>query len=304
MTSTNRLKSRLRGQRRLLAKSPPDQIASLNSAIEETLLEIEARREELRKDEREKKNANKYKMVKFFDRRKLDKMEKKARHLLHDAIAEGDTEAVRGVEERLKSIALDQRYVAYFPNDTKYLSLFAKGEHVEDDGKRRKIRARIEELVKENAIQSKEWAPVETKRRKDEDPVEPSATRGNEEGASNRKKRDAREEKRVRKAESKASSKKRERESSPRDAEPKSIARNPEVAVGGGPKFEEMAVDGAEEVDSEDDFFASADGGTGEIFEGASTRGGEEDMPKGKDKGWATQRQKPGDYKKKRIRTR
>jgi len=109
--------------------------------------------------DREKKNATKYHQVKFVERQKLTRLEKKCKRDLDEAKAAADFDDVEKQTKELERICMDQLYVAYYPNDTKYISLFANGVRLHDDEKtakrREEIRNKIVEMIKNREINTK-----------------------------------------------------------------------------------------------------------------------------------------------------
>mmetsp|Transcript_15776 Transcript_15776/g.22535 ORF Transcript_15776/g.22535 Transcript_15776/m.22535 type:complete len:368 (-) Transcript_15776:1229-2332(-) len=164
-TATNRnknkrgsssLKSQLRGQQRLLDKllstTPKDEQSTeeflqRKQDLEAKISALGFQNQQNRLKETERKNAIRYHKVKFFERQKLSRMHRK----LVRQLEEGDTT----VEVDLKQVILDQLYVKHYPNDTKYVSLFPNGVYYktlvnEDEEvitKRAEIRKRIAEIV-------------------------------------------------------------------------------------------------------------------------------------------------------------
>jgi len=125
--SGSSLKNRLRSQRRLLSKlgDSPDNSSS-REKIDASIKALENQIADRESTEREKKNANKYHQIKFFERQKLTRLERKANKKLIEAKAAADFDDIKKIEAQLERIVLDQLYVAFYPNHTKYISLFAE----------------------------------------------------------------------------------------------------------------------------------------------------------------------------------
>ena len=144
--TTGALGSRLRSQRRLLSKISSTEkkdindddkndasdasakAASMKTKIESNIAEIQALISARNSADRERKNAARYRGVRFVERKKLLRMERKVRGEMADAVAGGcDEEEISALREELKVVARDQLYVALYPNDARYISLFAAG---------------------------------------------------------------------------------------------------------------------------------------------------------------------------------
>jgi hypothetical protein len=92
-------------------------------------------------------NASKYHQVKFVERQKLTRMEKKCKRNLDEARAAADFDDVEKHSKQLEQICMDQLYVAYYPNDAKYISLFADGVRLQDDEKTAKRREEVRNMI-------------------------------------------------------------------------------------------------------------------------------------------------------------
>jgi hypothetical protein len=93
--------------------------------------------------------------VKFIERQKLTRLEKTVNRQL-SAIKEQstpDTLEVLQLQEQLKVIALDQLYVAFYPSDVKYMSLFTNGMiRAVDDERGQKRRKEIWKRIREGLL--------------------------------------------------------------------------------------------------------------------------------------------------------
>lgn len=169
LTKAGSLKNQLRSQKRLLSKmlmkeqkKERDEQQSnkvTQGDVEQRIKDIEKAIEEKEKKEREKKLANKYHSIKFFERQKLTRMERKALKSLNEAKAAADFDDIAKYKSELEEICMDELYVAYFPNDTKYMALFEDGVRIVDDERTAKRRERtrkdILEKVKKGEIDCK-----------------------------------------------------------------------------------------------------------------------------------------------------
>ena len=157
------LKNTLRSQRRLLQKLPADGSCdpATRAGIEATIAQLEAEIAAKQQTQKERKNAEKYHQVRFFDRQRLARLERTARRSLDEAAAAADVEEAARLRAELDDIVRDKLYVAFFPNDTKYFSLFRGGERVVDDAsaaeKTQMIWNRIAEEYHGGKLTSKSW---------------------------------------------------------------------------------------------------------------------------------------------------
>ena len=158
------LKNTLRSQRRLLQKLPADGSScdpAARAGIEATIAQLETEIAAKQQTQKERKNAEKYHQVRFFDRQRLVRLERTVRRSLDEAAAAADAEEAARLRAELDDIVRDKLYVAFFPNDTKYFSLFRGGERVVDDAptaeKRQMIRNRIAQEYHGGRLTSKSW---------------------------------------------------------------------------------------------------------------------------------------------------
>ena len=87
--------------------------------------------------------------MKFFERKKLTRMEKRARRQLDEAKTANDTESIEKCEQELSKVLLNVQYVDHYPKDEKYIALFAdRGNGIqEDDERTASKRGRIREKI-------------------------------------------------------------------------------------------------------------------------------------------------------------
>jgi hypothetical protein len=164
------IKSQIRSKQRLLHKITDEEIKKkLNIEIQQLEIQLKSNK----KKELERKFAAKYHQVKFFERQKLTRMEKKIQNKLKDAKAAVDLEDVEKYQKQLEQICMDQLYVAYYPNDEKYIALFANnGVRVVDDdttwNKREQIRKKIIHRIQTGQIDcTKSWVNMKVLKDKD-----------------------------------------------------------------------------------------------------------------------------------------
>ncbi|XP_003383120.2 PREDICTED: rRNA-processing protein EFG1-like isoform X2 [Amphimedon queenslandica] len=122
MSSTGKkrkgLKQQLRDTNRLLSKSDLPETVRVSKERIAKLITQEIKEKE--KKERDKKINKKYKMVKFFEKRKVTRKLKSLTKQLITATDE-DREALLLEIDNLKK---DLNYITYFPNGHKYISLY------------------------------------------------------------------------------------------------------------------------------------------------------------------------------------
>ncbi len=124
----------IRGIERLLAKIGDDMTPAARRAKEAELESCRALQRDRARRAKETEMSKKYRMVKFFERAKVERQLKR--------IA-GKTDA-KSVERR-HQLARDLRYITEFPKDCKYISLYPSGGHTETSKKQvEEMRKRIE----------------------------------------------------------------------------------------------------------------------------------------------------------------
>jgi len=163
-TNNASLKNRLRGQRRLLAKLEQNDgnNGGNESSNKETIDGVQQSIHQLERDiaayesrEREKKNAAKYHQVKFIERQKLTRLEKSIKRQLHNFQQQSSNNdqqnktqsqsaqlQISRLKQQLRSVAMDQLYIAFYPTNRKYIALFASGTNRVADDERGRTRRR------------------------------------------------------------------------------------------------------------------------------------------------------------------
>ena len=231
------LKNTLRSQRRLLQKLPADGSScdpAARAGIEATIAQLETEIAAKQQTQKERKNAEKYHQVRFFDRQRLVRLERTVRRSLDEAAAAADAEEAARLRAELDDIVRDKLYVAFFPNDTKYFSLFRGGERVVDDAptaeKRQMIRNRIAQEYHGGRLTSKSWFNLdEIKEMKS--PLAAKSSAGSDPSAGKRKRAADASTKATNKAVKKVASGKKEEDD--RDGV---VARNVKASKEGGNK--------------------------------------------------------------------
>lgn len=140
--SKQSLKTSMRAIQRLLNNKGSDLNETVRKRKEAELEELKRLKEEHDRREVEKRMAQKYKMVKFFERRGLQRR-------LDKIVRKGDK--VADAEEK-KQIMCDLRYICEYPKDKKYISLFPSGGHTKESKRRvEEMRAEIERNANKSA---------------------------------------------------------------------------------------------------------------------------------------------------------
>eukprot|EP00252_Welwitschia_mirabilis_P012157 TRINITY_DN2703_c0_g1_i1.p1 TRINITY_DN2703_c0_g1~~TRINITY_DN2703_c0_g1_i1.p1 ORF type:complete len:413 (-),score=90.29 TRINITY_DN2703_c0_g1_i1:154-1278(-) len=140
------IRNQIRSIERLLRKSLPDKI---KNAQEKKLEELRNLANFHARAKLERKMALRYKKVKFFERRKLERrirrLEKQQRLALEHG-GEGSEMQAEEISRQLSQFKEDLQYVRFFPKTEKYVSLFVGGDDPEVVAKRNELR----EMVKAN----------------------------------------------------------------------------------------------------------------------------------------------------------
>jgi len=118
--SISKLKSNLRQVKRLLLKPQLDASVKRDALRRQTALSSELER--ALSSSREKQMAQKYHMVKFFERRKVERALGRAKRLLAAAKAEG-SKGKKKLERELLERRVDLNYIMHYPKAKKYVSL-------------------------------------------------------------------------------------------------------------------------------------------------------------------------------------
>lgn len=127
------VKSQIRTINRLLENKGNTLTPSARKAKLNQLQELTRLRDEHDRRENERKMADKYRMLKFFERRKLQRV-------LDKIIQRGDR---KEDEQRKKQVIRDLVYVTEYPKDQRYVALFPSGGHTEQS------RRRVEDMRKQ-----------------------------------------------------------------------------------------------------------------------------------------------------------
>lgn len=163
------IKSQIRSKQRLMNKISDE---DMKQKLKDDIHQLEIQMKCNKKKELERKLAVKYHQVKFFERQKLTRMEKKVLKKLNDAKADVDRKNVEKYNKQLEQICMDQLYVAYYPKDEKYIALFANnGVRIVDDektwNKRERIRQKIIHGIQSGEVDcTKSWVNIKVLRAK------------------------------------------------------------------------------------------------------------------------------------------
>lgn len=140
------LKNQIRSIQRLLRKNIPQEVKEVQ---EKKLEELRKLIELQDQSKLERKMALRYRKVKFFERRKIERrirrLEKQQRAALEHTGEELEMQAGE-ISQQLAQLKEDLEYVRFFPKTEKYLSLFMGGNEPDLVAKRNKLR----ELIKAN----------------------------------------------------------------------------------------------------------------------------------------------------------
>lgn len=132
-SKTKSIRGQIRSIKRLLNNKGDQLTPAGQKAKQEELKELIRLRDEHDRREAEREMATKYRMVKFFERRKLQRT-------LDKIIEQGDKPEDAAKKKQTLS---DLRYVTEYPKDKKYISLFPSGGHTDES------RSRVEEMRKQ-----------------------------------------------------------------------------------------------------------------------------------------------------------
>lgn len=366
------LKHQIRGKERSLAKlmQNASEMQEANStlfeqqklALESAIYTLKSQIERQGLSEMERKNAAKYRRIKFFERQKLTRMESRVEKALGQArqnFSNDDKkgeEHIRALEAELKQIRLDLQYIKYFPNDVKYLGLFPDGIYYKKGKANEQVEKQREEIRERVALRaaSKDYHPTtKAKLGRNETVVERVRNAldvthemrplGDEKSCGLTKKQEqkipkgkieeqTKESEKVRSSsdsvsddsssscpsdDSSVSSSSEDSSSASSAADSSSaseIKSHENIATLNAITATETQPDNIEarerdrnsqNDESDDDFFASAQDvpDAKDVFEHAPVyKDGVGSASHDKSKGWATQKQRPGEFKKRRVR--
>jgi hypothetical protein len=348
------LKNQLRCKKRLLSKITDEEV---KAKIEHEMREIEEEIKLRNLKEKEKKFASKYHRIKFVERQKLTRLEKKCKKKLEEATVAADFEEIEKYKTQLEQICMDQLYVAYYPNDRKYISLFANGIRLKDDEKTAKrrddIRQHIVDKIKNKEIKIKKtWVNMSVLKAKgfeidmdnvvleDEKSEGPMSAAMKEAAAMAEKmKNDSNEKSKKEKlnssndeamvssgvdedekedvkedlavvdtiptvGDSDSSSEEDDSSSSSSSSSDSDSSSSLSSSDSDSSDDDEDNDDAMQEEESDDDFLVedSGENNVKEVFAKAKREKGTYGIKGNKSQGWKTQRQRPGEFKKKRQR--
>eukprot|EP00177_Eucheuma_denticulatum_P003357 GFKZ01006067.1.p2 GENE.GFKZ01006067.1~~GFKZ01006067.1.p2 ORF type:complete len:235 (-),score=37.44 GFKZ01006067.1:1567-2271(-) len=151
------VKSQIRAINRLLENKGKDMTPAARKEKQSQLQQLIRLRDEHDRRENERKMADKYRMVKFFERRKLQRV-------LDKINQRGDR---KEDDQRKKQVLRDLIYVTEYPKDQRYIALFPSGGHTEQS------KRRVEEMRKQiEARRSGRPLPDEGANEGDQQPVD------------------------------------------------------------------------------------------------------------------------------------
>lgn len=94
--------------------------------IIQKIADLKEAKEEVKNEEKKRKNAVKYHMVKFIERKKLTRLIRSLETKLKSGEEEGGGDKKRSkIEKKIKKLKEDLAYVMYFPTEFKYVALYA-----------------------------------------------------------------------------------------------------------------------------------------------------------------------------------
>ncbi|RIA83374.1 hypothetical protein C1645_833940 [Glomus cerebriforme] len=104
-------------------------------------------------ENKEKNMTTKYRMVKHFDRKKVERAIKKVQKRLNEAQT---SQEKMELEKKLHELQIDFNYILYYPKNLKYLSLHptSGGDDEKMISKRNEIRQIIKEAMQNNDLES------------------------------------------------------------------------------------------------------------------------------------------------------
>ncbi|KAF3778071.1 rRNA-processing protein [Nymphaea thermarum] len=136
------LKNQIRSVERILLRK--DLPIEVKNAQEKRLEELKTKQEIQNRSEVERKLSLRYRRVKFFERRKIERRIRRLEKLQRSA----DPTMQRTVSEQLSQLREDLEYVRFFPKTEKYVSLFMGSDNPEIVEKRNRMR----KLIKANLL--------------------------------------------------------------------------------------------------------------------------------------------------------
>jgi hypothetical protein len=302
-------------------------------AVESTIYNLERIIEKKGMAEIEKQNALKYRGVKFFEKQKLTRKENRAKkelslYLKKTCVDNEVNKTIKGrvekLQEELEQIKLDLQYIKFFPNDTKYLALFPSGEYykeedVDPDVERERLeirqrvvlfaRGHIGETVDRGVEPAKSRDAVEKSASGDIDQVkgEKRDVVSDSQGTSHR------QDKITNSSPSSSDDSSDESATSSSSSSSSSDDKSSQPGSGPGSKgapstaaqpAKETSASAANDSD-DDDFFATeiVSGDAQAVFQKAPVyKDGVGSASRDKSKGWSTQKQRPGEFKRRRVR--
>lgn len=144
------LKNQIRSTERLLRKDLP---LELRATQEKKLAELKNQQELHTRLAKERKIFLRYRKIKFFERRKIERRIRRLERLQRtssDHTSEGE------IADQLHKLKEDLEYVRFFPKTEKYVSLFIGGDNPDIVDKRNKLRKQIKANLMAAAATGKE----------------------------------------------------------------------------------------------------------------------------------------------------
>lgn len=135
------VRGQIRGLKRLMAHRAKVMTPQERQAREEELRSLEALAVDRERRERERKLAKKYHMVKFFERRKIERrLESVGERIIRVMATEDNETSLKELKKRKEELEKDLQYVTCFPKDRPYVALYPTNGHTDTS------RSQIEEI--------------------------------------------------------------------------------------------------------------------------------------------------------------
>ncbi|CEP01526.1 rRNA-processing protein EFG1 [Plasmodiophora brassicae] len=164
-------KNQIRSLRRLLSKPDlPDDVRALKQA---QIDELEGKMNAAATTEKHRQRHAKTKPVRFFERRKAERILSKTKRALEALPSTEDGDARLAAVKRVEEATMDVNYVKHFPINKKYISLYAKGERKDPKAlsKIQRIRQRVADELRARAEERAANAQTHESDDDDDEPV-------------------------------------------------------------------------------------------------------------------------------------
>lgn len=174
-SGTSKISKKIRDIERLLAKRRDNLPANVIVENERALAALKVEKKNAVKVQKVKKNAKKYHMVRFFEKKKALRKYKQAKKE-YDQLISSDSEKkeIKKAKKLLSHCEVDLAYVVYFPKSEKYISLYptTTSENEKDEtlrkhllkteAERNQYKKQFEQKIKDSVISIEEILSGET----------------------------------------------------------------------------------------------------------------------------------------------